>query len=697
MHKDRRLMDASELGALSLLSVLSSFTEDNKMRVRDLFVFLDYEGTGVVTGDKVKRALQMLESAKGDTGERLEESILNAKSRQTALFGEDKSELDDFLQSAEDLTNGLTGDAEEEETTFDKILTLMASGGQPDADEDAPAQINLAQLDDCLKAFRGVEAGAAAYMFKELDEMDEDELAVYSFWCLCHEMMTNNKTTPKGMWKALNKKTKKKLLPEEILDCLRKFIRRPQSGFLEKMAVEGSDLLPETVEGMSRMCIWADHNFDGLISEEEWISTLTFCGKAIEQKRKREKRWTVIKKGFTDKESRVFNAYSLLECVLKIGFAYLNFYGTDAQSHLPSWQKALWTISYLEKRFEKKAKEMRKSVLDEFFKRHPEAMKIPNDKRKERMQERKSRSTRLTFFPPAEEDDEEEAIQKDIFATGTDALVDLHRDAPQDYRDMWNLMQTKQSLGQDPLLPPPFVLSKDLRKARRTTRLLIGEEPAALKAALIETRVVDSQLEKSKRAERDRSWIDFVDHLRADVEGDCNGFNESEIEKISCARRGAKEEIEPLKDLLLLLPDLFKILPLENENPRPDYEINDEFAAEDPSATFRIAETSYTFREATYDAECSNCGFARWRGWGNPGCFRCSNADHYHKVPNFATRPIVEMELRRLPDLPGPEPEEPPPPVEPEPPPEKPKKKGKKTVKGGGKKTLSPTKVKVAG
>lgn len=247
---------------------------------------------------------------------------------------------------------------------------------------------------------------------------------------------------------------------------------------------------------------------------------------------------------------------------------------------------------------------------------------------------------------------------------------------------MWNLLRTKTSLGQDPLLPPPFVLSRDLRKARRTTRLLIGEDPVALKAVQGAAQAVDSQTPKSRRADKIRSWIDFVDDMRYDIEADSFGFSESEIEKISAARRGSKEEIEPLKDLILLLPDLFKLLPLENSYQMPDHEINDEFAAEDPSAMFRIAETSYTFREATYDAECSTCGFARWRGWGNPGCYRCSNADHYRTVPNFATRPIVEMALRHLPDLPGPEPEEPAQ-VEPEPVPEKPKKKGKKTKKGG--------------
>merc|ERR550537_1089380 len=126
------------------------------------------------------------------------------------------------------------------------------------------------------------------------------------------------------------------------------------------MAVEGHDLLPETAEEMDGIIALSDDNFDGLFEQDEFVDTLQFCAKAIESRKKREKRWTVVKTGFTQRDARVFNAHSLLECIMKIGFAYLNFHGTDAQAILPSWQKALWTVSYLEKRFEKKVRDTRK-------------------------------------------------------------------------------------------------------------------------------------------------------------------------------------------------------------------------------------------------------------------------------------------------------------------------------------------------
>ena len=93
------------------------------------------------------------------------------------------------------------------------------------------------------------------------------------------------------------------------------------------------------------------------------MTSLTFCGKAIAQRLKRAKRWTIVKTPETNRTIRVFNAQCLIECVIKIGFAYLNFYGTDAQCFLPSWQKALWVVSYLEKRFEKKVRELRKDMV----------------------------------------------------------------------------------------------------------------------------------------------------------------------------------------------------------------------------------------------------------------------------------------------------------------------------------------------
>ena len=106
------------------------------------------------------------------------------------------------------------------------------------------------------------------------------------------------------------------------------------------------------------------------------MTALTFCGKAIAQRLKRAKRWTIVKTPETNRTIRVFNAQCLIECVIKIGFAYLNFYGTDAQCFLPSWQKALWVVSYLEKRFEKKVRELRKDMVSWAAKKIFEVLKF---------------------------------------------------------------------------------------------------------------------------------------------------------------------------------------------------------------------------------------------------------------------------------------------------------------------------------
>ena len=90
--------------------------------------------------------------------------------------------------------------------------------------------------------------------------------------------MTANKSTPLGMWKVLNKKLKPKLNCGEILDGLRKYARRPQTGMLERIAEVG-DGFPETVEELEEIVLaFADSNFDGLISQQEWVTSVVYSG-----------------------------------------------------------------------------------------------------------------------------------------------------------------------------------------------------------------------------------------------------------------------------------------------------------------------------------------------------------------------------------------------------------------------------------
>merc|ERR1719353_2038012 len=100
--------------------------------------------------------------------------------------------------------------------------------------------------------------------------MDERERRSYDFWVLVHDMMMGNKMTPVSMWRHINKKNTKRLTPVELLECLRKFIRRPQSGMLERLKTEengGAQLLPPTVEEFNEVLSLTDINFDGMMAQ----------------------------------------------------------------------------------------------------------------------------------------------------------------------------------------------------------------------------------------------------------------------------------------------------------------------------------------------------------------------------------------------------------------------------------------------
>jgi Ca2+-binding EF-hand superfamily protein len=590
--------------ALRIMATFVEFADNRLLRSRDLFVAMDHDGHGAVDAEKMDHALTILRTA---------------HPRASQLLAPDLDEDGNPL-----IVNT-------------KCVLRLINGQDPDDESIDNPTISLELLDWTIQDFRTIGAGDGQFMFKSVEDMNEKEIDAFGMWSMICKIQETARVSAKALWRNFDKAGKKYVTAREFLDPLQALVKQWQPSIYR--FEEQGFFCPETEEYLQSMLFLTDKNFDGFVTEEEFCETIRVCKRAIEHHYGSGKQvWSVVKKANQRRDVRVFGPSAFLEAIMKIGLNYLNFHGSDTQARLHSSQKVLWTIGYVAVRFEKYA-HTRQKYLDLFYRKHPEAKVKDYNIEKNRAEGRRAGrmsfalsktqkiqrnrpprgisapgSARYTFLP--DELKVEEVVRRQTVLAGgiarplsleelqpqlvmLDEVEDVEADSP------YRILQEKQKLGQDPMLPSPTALSRNLRHARRTTRLLIGEEPAALrslvrsgshvsvsfaspKSSAVGVNIVADVEEESpllrvddvekrrSRKERDLYWVAKAEAMREELT-DETVHELDEIERILAVTRQEIEPVEALEDLVLVLPRLFHDFPSWCLMPRPDSEVRDDW------------------------------------------------------------------------------------------------------------------------
>ena len=177
------------------------------------------------------------------------------------------------------------------------------------------------------------------------------------------------------------------------------------------------------------------------------------------------------------RDVRVFCIPAFIEVIMKIGFYYQNNHSEDGLAALPAGLKALWMVSYLATRFETIVANQRLSMLKSFSRDHHEK-RVELGKSNYNRQ-RSYSMVRASFLPPSDEDPFREMRRRSSAFVGRRGAVLLKEDKKpfpmaampvfetEEETRLVALHDQKTKLGQDPLLPTPAQLSKNLLSLRR--------------------------------------------------------------------------------------------------------------------------------------------------------------------------------------------------------------------------------------
>jgi len=206
-------------------------------------------------------------------------------------------------------------------------------------DADGSGAVEYAELDAVLMAVRERKARVLKHeniFLKESVEMTSEERAAQLFFVpLRHALAGRRWCMADFLREYGNKESSGRLTPSELLAA-------------------GSSLgirLPEPGPFMGYL-VNMSQRFDGAMGLKELSLALMQVQEAI---RKREKGsqdgqnpfLTLAPSSQDEGLVRVFGLKAFIECVLKIGIAYLSFHGSAVQSELPNHSKVMWLMSYM--------------------------------------------------------------------------------------------------------------------------------------------------------------------------------------------------------------------------------------------------------------------------------------------------------------------------------------------------------------
>jgi len=477
--------------------------------------------------------------------------------------------------------------------------------------------------------------------------------------------------------------------PERAESCIsaQKFRGRLISLGIDESAV------PKDDDGMSKVLRLADKNFDGIIQKSEFVISALMCEEAMDRKHRilksRERRWTLCSPKIQLSEVRVFSVPAFMEVLCKMGINYLNLHGSDEQAKMSSGLKVIWTVSYLAAKFNAKVGSQRDKVMAERAKWRPKDLPAEmstgfrrgstaaappvaaarGDKSRGSLlvtrREKRQTIAKLQAQFQGSDEEEEDALPKIIQrskthdaprmipsdGTSPSADVDLkptlmglpptleekEEERQETKRRAVQFPEEDEKVPKDPEMKSgeEYLADRGILDAKRVTKLLEGKEAGEIpdvKAMLTPDQLAQNDPEKPAKVKKikdrqlDAMKLKAVQHQEIASRAQARQASKEiasrakvDLKTFQKTPNSKYEYVKPLDELVMTVPELFSLQPEE----------------------CRFNQAKHSSKRKSIKT-CA-CGFDNWKKWGNPRCFKCSNASLIVADNSFLFVGIVDI------------------------------------------------------